>query len=700
MKKVFTALAVPFALLAGPVAVAQEGFLEEVIVTATKREESAQDIPIAVSAFTGEDLQARGVIDVMDMQQVTPSLSINDSNSTSGGTTMRIRGMGTTGNNIGLESAVGFFMDGVYRSRAGQAMSDLIDIDRVEVLRGPQGTLFGKNTSAGAISVISARPEYEFGGRANISAGDYDLIKGEAVVTGPIIQDVLAGRLAVGIHERDGYYEDIDTGKDAYSDRDRWTIKGSLLWNPTDNFEALLIADYTERENVCCPAGFHQITDFDRANVEALGGTINITDDPTAGVNFAPFDDSEDGGAVLTMTWGINDGMDLISVTSYRTYENVRGQDVDFSNADIYALGDSDHEIDNFSQEFRLLGSTENIDWLFGVYYGDEEIKSAGDFIRLSEDGPAFLDLSYCGGAGVCEGILSPGDGVESAATQDGETWAIFTHNTWHATDRLDFTVGLRWSSEEKDATNFINDTRVPDIVDESQWPCALFPFPTFCNSAGFVESRKDEKLTGTFKIAYNFTDDIMAYVSYAHGFKSGGFNLDPNAYKMDADTGESGPVTSDGREFDKEVVDTYELGLKSQLAGGRLTLNGAVFYTDIEDYQLNEFTGVGFEVTNQEEASLTGFEIDYTWFLADGIILTGGITHSIAEYGDVGDPRLDNNQLTNAPKWQSSNSLLVDRPLGSSDWRYTLNLNWLWRDDVNTGSSWTTPRFRRVTTS
>lgn len=202
--------------------------VEEITITATKRAQSVQDVPIAVTAITSEGLRARGIADVKDLQQVAPSLTVTDSNSSTNGGAIRIRGMGTSGNNPGLESAVGSFIDGVYRSRSGLALQDLIDVERVEILRGPQGTLFGKNTSAGLIHIITKQPEWEWGGYARGTLGNFDMRKVEASATGPVIEEKLAFRLAGLLHQRDGYYDDIDT-KDTFSDRDRWALKGQFL---------------------------------------------------------------------------------------------------------------------------------------------------------------------------------------------------------------------------------------------------------------------------------------------------------------------------------------------------------------------------------------------------------------------------------------------------------------------------------------
>ena len=204
---------------------AEERIIEEIVVTATKREQSIQDVPIAVTAILGEDLRARGVQDLQDLQNVAASLSVYDSNSSSNGGTLRIRGVGTTGNNAGLEAAVGTFVDGIYRSRSGQAFADLLDVERVEILRGPQGTLFGKNTSAGALHIITKEPEFEQSGHVSLSAGSLDTRRADGSYTGALIDDILAFRLSASINDRDGYYEDLDSS-DEFAERDRWTIKG------------------------------------------------------------------------------------------------------------------------------------------------------------------------------------------------------------------------------------------------------------------------------------------------------------------------------------------------------------------------------------------------------------------------------------------------------------------------------------------
>ena len=663
---------------------AENAAIEEVVVTATKRESSVQDVPIAISAFSGEDLSARGITDVYNLQQVSPSLFINTSNSTTGGGTMRIRGVGTTGNNVGLEAAVGAFVDGVHRSRSGQALNEILDVQRIEVLRGPQGTLFGKNTSAGAVHVITNRPDFtENSGWASVTGGSLGTIRGEFGYNAPI-SDTSAFRIAANYHERDGIYEDIDTG-DEYNELDRYSIKAQWAWEPNDDFSVRAIFDITERDESCCPATYSFLGPT-APIIAALGGSTPVDpEDGDVGVNAAPFEDIEEQGLTVEISWNL-DWAELQSVTGVRGFEVDRGQDVDFSNVDIYALGNTEEEFDTFSQEFRLVGGTEDFDWLVGFIYGEEEIETQGRFLELASQGPAYFD-ALLGGGGVIAGLLTPGLGLSGAYEQEAEFWAVFTHNTYHFTDNFDVTLGLRYSEEDKEGGTIINGTGGPDTVGEN-WPCGALPIPTFCQNAGYSLDRTDDEVTGVLTFNYNVNDDVSVYLSGSRGYKSGGFNLDPTAYKLDG----VGNVVADSREFVAETTDMIELGVKAKLFDGRLTINAAAFTGDIDDFQLNTFEGAFFTVNNVPEVEVEGIELEYTWLVTDGVMLSGGITNVNTRYGssagsDVGKPELDDARITNAPEWQASSALFVDRPL-TDGVNWTLNVNYFHRGRHNTGSS------------
>ena len=671
---------------------AAQGVVEEVIVTATKREESIQDVPIAVSAFAGEVLEQRGVQDLYGLQEVSPSIVVYSSNSTSNGGTLRIRGVGTTGNNPGLEAAVGTFIDGIYRSRAGLAFSDLVDLDRVEILRGPQGTLFGKNTVAGALNVITKRPEFANSlgfsvGLGNLNSREFDLI-GNAVLS----PDVLAGRVSYAYRERNGFYQDVDSS-DAYDNRDRHSFRAQLLWTPNEAVEVRLIGDYTIKNESCCPAAFW-IAGPTSAVVAALGGDITpfeVDGEQNVGVNYPPHEDVKDWGLSADVLWRVNDTMNFRSVTAYRDYDVSRGQDFDFGNADILHPQDSDEMFRNFSQEFQLHSESGGFSWLAGAYFYTEDLDS-DEYIALSHNGGAYLAALFGNPAfaplfmGDPAGRGVPGQGYDALFFSESVGWSLFTHNTWRATPVLDVTLGLRYSWEEKDAGAIINGAAFGEVVDDPF--CALFggPLGALCDNASYNNKKSESALTGTLKAAWQVTDDVNAYASYSRGYKAGGYNLDQEAVGFrDAD----GNLVDQSR-FDPETSHSFELGLKGRFMDQRLTVNSALFHTIFDDFQLNSFTGWGFTVGNVKEAVAKGVEVESFLTLAEGVFLTAGATYADARYDDdllPANAHLQGKRLTQSPLWQSSVSLFLDQPIPSTELRWTFNLNWSHIGRANTGS-------------
>ena len=365
----------------------------DIIVTATRRSEALSDVPLAVSAITAETLENSGVTDLRQLNQVSPSLVVASGSSEAGAGAARIRGIGTVGENPGLESSVATFIDGVYRSRTGVGLTELGQIDRVEVLRGPQGTLFGRNASAGLISIITARPQFEFGGNAEVSIGNYDQRRVELGLTGPLL-DTLAFRLDGVYFKRDGFLYDV-VGDRRVNNRDRYLVRGQLLFQPNDDVSFRLIGDYTDRDEECCGAvylpAFNVSRDASGSIVTApnsiaaiergLGGVIlqNPRDRDisiTPGRDYAQ--DVRDYGVSgeLNVDFGV---ASLTSITAYREFRLIRGQDSDFNNLDILfraSDGGARQKFETFSQEVRLQGEAFNdrLDFLIGGYYARETL--------------------------------------------------------------------------------------------------------------------------------------------------------------------------------------------------------------------------------------------------------------------------------------------------------------------------------------
>ncbi|WP_439134416.1 TonB-dependent receptor [Pseudomaricurvus sp.] len=488
-----------------------ENLIEEVVVTATRRSQSLSEVPIAVSVVSKADIQNSGTYDVKELNQLSPSVLISSTGSESN-TSARIRGIGTVGDNIGLESSVAIFVDGVYRSRTGVGMGELGDVQQIEVLRGPQGTLFGRNASAGLISITTAAPTQEFSSDIAVSYGNYDERRLEANINGGL-SDTVAGKLEGIFYKRDGFYEDVNTGYDL-NNRDRYFLRGQLMIEPQDNLSLRIIGDYSKQKEDCCGAVFatDDVSDhtddikpltnsqlLDPVYNPNIGILMAVTgksldelypsmDDPyDRKMAFSPGRDyggtSEQWGLSAELNWTIND-MTLTSITAYREYDSAQSADAEYHYADILHISEdgSGREFETFSQELRLQGTAFNnrLDWLVGGYYSNESLqqgstlKFGGDYgaytscLVASGLSPALMDPSSPGclnatGRFVANSI-SPGtlqafdllyslqnlgdDG--SVYQQDSETFALFTHNIISLTDTIDLTVGMRYTYDEK----------------------------------------------------------------------------------------------------------------------------------------------------------------------------------------------------------------------------------------------------------
>ena len=365
----------------------------DIVVTATRRNVALSDVPMAVSAVTAETLEYSGASDIRQLTQVAPSLLVSSTSSESGGGVARIRGIGTVGDNPGLEASVGVFIDGVYRSRTGMGLTELGALDRVEVLRGPQGTLFGRNTSAGLISVITAKPRFQnaFSGEATI--GNYDLRRLEGSATGPITES-LAARLDGVYMERDGFLEDVISGR-RINDRNRWLVRAQGLYQPNDDLSVRIVGDLTKRREECCGAPFLPARDFVRTAtgfVEQPSTIAAIERGLGAIINDDPFEREtsitpERGYNSDVDDWGVSGevvydfgGAELTSISAYRFNDYVRGQDADFNNLDILfrdGSGGAANRFKTLTQELRLQGEAfgGRLDWLVGGYFANEKLR-------------------------------------------------------------------------------------------------------------------------------------------------------------------------------------------------------------------------------------------------------------------------------------------------------------------------------------
>lgn len=457
--------------------------IEEIVVTSTKREQTLQEVPLAVSVIGAEVLEEAQINDILELQSLVPSLRVTQLQS-SGNTNFLIRGFGNGANNPGIEPSVGVFIDGVYRSRSAAALADLPNLERIEVLRGPQSTLFGKNASAGVISVITAAPNMdEFSGSAAFTYGNYSQVILKGDISGPISETV-GFSLAVNSNTRDGYFKNLETGNDV-NERDRWGVRGQLLFLPTDNVSLRMIADYDEIDEKCC--GVANLVDGPTGVAVRLVGGNLVPNDAFAYENYYDFDPTnkiENKGVSLQADVDFSNDILLTSITAYREQSRQDNADVDFTSAQMIGVNSGDTDIETFTQELRLSQSLDAFDWMLGGFYFNESVSYDNALAYDSAFRP-YADLLSGFGVTTLEqvmkglGLLPPsasffgaGQGVAEATGQDDETISLFGQGDWHATDRLTFTGGLNYTKVDKDA--FVNQTNT-DIFSSLSIPAVVY---------------------------------------------------------------------------------------------------------------------------------------------------------------------------------------------------------------------------------
>ena len=385
--------------------------------------------------------------------------------------------------------------------------------------------------------------------------------------------------------------------------------------------------------------------------------------------------------------------MTFRSITARLDFRISRGQDIDFTNADILHPQDTEEEFENFSQEFQLYGETDDFSWLVGAYIYTEDMESdeqivfshhGGNYVGALFGNPAIAPLFMGDPAG--RGV--PGQGFDAQYFSEAKGWSLFTHNTWHAGAVLDLTLGLRYSTEEKDAGSIVNGAPFGEFVNDPF--CAAFEgvsaFFSLCDNLSYNNQADESKVTGTLKASWRIGDDVNSYASFARGYKAGGFNLNQEAVGFRDANGNF----VDQSHFGPETSDSWELGMKSRSLDGRLTVNGALFHTIFEGFQLNTYTGLGFTVGNVRDVISKGVEVESSLALGGGLLLTAGATYADARYGDnlvPANAHLEGKRLTQSPLLQGSVSLFVDREIPGTSWRWWSNLNWSHVGAVNTGS-------------
>ncbi|GAA4644377.1 TonB-dependent receptor [Pontixanthobacter gangjinensis] len=573
----------------------EEEFLDEniIIVTGTKRETTLQETPISVSVTSGETLENAQIRDVLDLQTVAPSLRVSQLQ-TSSASTFIIRGFGNGDNNFGIEPSVGVFIDGVFRSRSAAALSDLPNVQRIEVLNGPQSTLFGKNASAGVISVITREPQFQFGGAVEAVYGNFNNIVLKADVTGPL-SDTIAFSVDGSYNKRDGYANIVNLDEEQ-NNRNRWATRGQLLFEPSSDFKARFIVDYSRIDEVCC-----QVTTLVAGPVtgaiNAVGGQLST--DPfsyDAYLNFVPTNEVDNYGGSLQMDYQAG-ALSFTSISSYRELKNFFLSDIDYTSADI-ATETRDQAVKSITQEFRVASDFDGpINFLLGGYYFDESISQDSAIQNGSRIRDVFELLAGGNPADILTGAPSVFNGVEAALglpqesifrtpllsqetfRMDNTSYSLFGTVDFEPFDGLVLTGGFNYTDDKKDfalaqlspdplgqinlVDAFITLATGGGITTRDQFqalpaanqaallaaatnpavntllPLSGFQFqPPFLTIPNAVEDGKtrDDKFTYLLRAAYRISEEVNVYASYATGFKASSVNLSRDSRPSSAD--------------------------------------------------------------------------------------------------------------------------------------------------------------------
>ena len=578
----------------------------DILVTARRRAETVQSVPIAMSVIGGTAIADTGAYNVSRITQLAPTLQFYSTNPRN--SAANIRGLGAPFGltNDGIEQGVGIYVDQVYYSRIASATFDFTDTERIEILRGPQGTLYGKNTTAGAINVTTRAPSFTPEARVELSGGNYDFFQGKASVSGPLVDDKLAIRLSTSITTRRGSIYNSRT--DTYlNSQDNLGFRGQLLWRAASNLDLTLYGDYGRQNPNCCVQYYARVGTTQRplnrqyaALAAAQGYVVPSTNafDRVTDVDTPLRAKQELGGASLLANWDLGPAT-VTSVTAWRFWHWDPSNDRDFIGLPITPVSANPSQQSQFSQELRVgSNGTHAVDYTVGVFYFHQTIDTQG----LQVQGPAASRFLLNPGNGVAPGATGCATATTAACNPsvlDGLTSrntigftntsaALFGKLTWHATNKLQIAPGLRLNYDKKDG-DYVSVVTTGNggttLTADQRGVLAPQSYkPTFDNW----------NLSGDITASYTVTPDVHAYATYARSYKSGGINL--SGLPLDAN---NNPILASAT-VKPEKVNHYELGLKTQFADRRVTLNIAGFWTEIADYQAT--------VTNNQYSVLRGY--------------------------------------------------------------------------------------------
>jgi iron complex outermembrane recepter protein len=642
---------------------------QDILVTARRRVEQLQSVPIAVTAADGAELVRAQVNMVADLEAISPSTTFRTANIASSTANLIIRGLGTSGSNRSFEGSVGIFVDGVYRTRGAAALQNFVDIGEVQVLRGPQSTLFGKNTTAGAVLVSSTRPSLtDYSAKMDVSYGTYDTLLARATLNVPLSEHA-ALRIATTVAHADGYFTDVTRHRSLNGSTSQ-AGKAQLLMEPDDGVSIQLIGDYSRGHGNCCyataPVAVGPLQPLIETLIVAAGGTIPSRNpsDREQSLNGDGNQIVEDYGATLLVEANVAGGT-FKSTTGIRHYSvDQTDMDPDFSGADIFRY-DERFRSRFLSQELTYSTTLESLraNLLLGAFVSDEQL-SMGRRLPWGSQAQPVWDTVFAG-LGLPPGTADAAPGLIGDEDMGGSarTYSAFVHADMRLNDRITLNAGVRYSIEDKTGRFAYRYYR----------PAAAEPFRLLGIQPGpaYNAPHHDDAVSGTLGVEYHASSGSLLYATYNHGFKSGGVNIDANG----AGTRENNPAEVPGGtplspEYRPETIDAFEVGAKFSYLGGRARSNIALYYYDIKSLQIAQFVGTRTTVINAEGASDYGLELEnrlqvthHLKFDADA----AWIPH--ARYGGAGgiDPVLAGSRFRFTPRLSANLGAQLDQPISDT---------------------------------
>ena len=641
--------------------------LEEVVVTAQRREQTLGDVPIAVSVLDDALIQSNNIRDVQDLALLAPSLSFTQStNQLQSG--LRLRGIGTQVFAQTVEPSVSFVVDGVVLARQGQALSNLIDIERVEVLRGPQGTLFGKNASAGVVNIVTKKPSKEFEGQVQALYAEGDEIDIKGTFAGPITEQ-LSGRLTGFSRNRDGHIENVFDGR-RLNGNESWGVRGQLYWEGDNSLDLRLIADYSETRGDCCQWQVREAVDpaFAQQIAPVVAGPENDQTNVRGDVQA----DADDFGVSLEANYDLGNHI-LTSITAFRQWDFRNNTDVDSTpgitgGVVVFDRNGNIQQNRQTTQEIRLT-STNNPDfeYIVGLYYFDLAIDT--NFER---------DITF----NISDSVIIPVQRIRNINGVNTLNLSAFADLTWNASERLSVFGGLRLIYEELDFATTRDNLVSGNIL-----------------AYDFERSADDTGFAGRAGFRYQVDEDFDIYGSYARSYKG-----------IAIETAATAPLSflEATATLDPETGDAFELGAKGRAFDGRLSFGAAIFYTRYDNFQaqaLNPDTALA-ELFNVGSIETSGVEIDFTAVVATGLTLTGGVAYvdavidefptgpcfpgqaegvglGLCTSTDIGNFQdLAGGELPNAPDWKVNLNALYEPPV-EGDFQPFIQASMVWQDEV-----------------